>query len=799
MLLIRFESVGGGNIMRRHAAFFLFMIFVISMVVYSVHSWTPLPVGNDHNVFMPGSQPGGVGTFETPDKCDNCHGGYNITVEPAGNWRGSMMAQAARDPLWLSCLTVADQDSIWALGNPNAGDICIRCHSPVGWLEGRSDPTNTAQLRTQDFDGVQCDFCHKMVDPMTQLNQTDVPPETSSTGSSSQAVIPPVTDFLGVLLSECPWVFLAPFFVATLAISKSKKYSRKCWAVVVLTLLLISTVTPAIIASQSMADETYQRDITVLSALTLFGGTPFLNATTKLPTYYGNGSLPNYVQAAGGQYFIDPTNPKRGPFDDAAAKHQVYYSRFHQSETFCSTCHDVSNPILASVFLGVSVPEMQAAATYFHVERTTSEFMLSLYGRGGATTDIPGISWAAKCQDCHMKDVTGVGCNKPGVPVRTDLPLHDFMGGNQWISGILATVDPNGPVYDAYNYAILSGQKYAGAQIDVGGISGYGQYLLNGAQRATQELQNAATLAVVSQNASAIIVRVTNNAGHKLISGFPEGRRMFLNVRFFDANGTQIGEINPYYPLVTTTDANGNEVYVSGGDLVKTNEELVWEAEMSSADLTGEESTFHFALATDRYKDNRIPPKGFDTSTMYQRLAQPRWNGEDAPDYFTAEEYAGGYDEVSIAKPFGTTSWNATLCYQTTSKEYVEFLRDEINGNADTLSSPTPSGEPNAYIVQTDPFFSNLKGWGNAIWDLWLHNEGAQPVIMKSVQGQFLLGDVNNDGNVNAVDLSQFTYTYGSYPLMPNWNPTCDLNGDNIISAMDLFYIGKNYGKELPP
>jgi hypothetical protein len=363
----------------------------------------------------------------------------------------------------------------------------------------------------------------------------------------------------------------------------------------------------------------------------------------------------------------------------------------------------------------------------------------------------------------------------------------------------LATLDPTGPAYDAYNYAILSGQKYAGAQIEVAGISGYGQVLLNGAQRATQQLQNAATLTAVSQDASAVILRVTNNGGHKLISGFPEGRRMFLNVRFFDANDTQIGEINPYYPLITTQDANGNEVYVSGGELVKTHEELVWEAEMSSLELTGEEKTFHFALGTNRYKDNRIPPKGFDTSAMYQRLAQPRWNGEDAPDYFTAEEYAGGYDEVTIAKPSGTISWNATLYYQTTSKEYIEFLRDEINGDANTLSSPTPSGELDAYIVQTDPFFSNLKGWGSAIWDLWLHNEGAQPVAMESVQGQFLLGDVNGDGIVDALDLSEFRYAYGSYPLMPNWNPTCDLNGDNIINVADLFYMGKNYLNELPP
>lgn len=52
--------------------------------------------------FLPGSQPGESGNLEHPGKCDNCHGGYDLAVEPAFNWRGSMMAQAQRDPLYLA-------------------------------------------------------------------------------------------------------------------------------------------------------------------------------------------------------------------------------------------------------------------------------------------------------------------------------------------------------------------------------------------------------------------------------------------------------------------------------------------------------------------------------------------------------------------------------------------------------------------------------------------------------------------------------------------------------------------------
>ena len=54
------------------------------------------------DVFFPGSQDGESGTLERPDRCQSCHGDYDIEVEPFFNWSGSMMAQAARDPLYLA-------------------------------------------------------------------------------------------------------------------------------------------------------------------------------------------------------------------------------------------------------------------------------------------------------------------------------------------------------------------------------------------------------------------------------------------------------------------------------------------------------------------------------------------------------------------------------------------------------------------------------------------------------------------------------------------------------------------------
>src|SRR3972149_2636181 len=58
-----------------------------------------------------------------------------------------------------------------------------------------------------------------------------------------------------------------------------------------------------------------------------------------------------------------------------------------------------------------------------------------------------------------------------------------------------------------------------------------------------------------------------------------------------------------------------------------------------------------------------------------------------------------------------------------------------------------------------------------------------------------IIGDINKDTMVNAIDLSQLAGAYGSTPEKPNWHPNSDLNSDNLVNAQDLFSVGKNYGK----
>jgi hypothetical protein len=75
-------------------------------------------------------------------------------------WQGTMMANASRDPLFWACLAIAEQDA------PGSGDLCLRCHIPKAWLDGRSDPTDGSAVLPSDRSGVSCNFCHRMVDPI---------------------------------------------------------------------------------------------------------------------------------------------------------------------------------------------------------------------------------------------------------------------------------------------------------------------------------------------------------------------------------------------------------------------------------------------------------------------------------------------------------------------------------------------------------------------------------------------------------------------------------------------------------
>jgi len=610
------------------------------------------------DVQMPGTQPNEVGNLESVDKCDNCHGGYNSAVEPAYNWRGSMMANAGRDPLFWATLAVAEQDF------DGVGDMCIRCHSPSGWTEGRSTPTDGSALAASDGDGVECDLCHSITNPDN-------------------------TELIGV-----------------------------------------------------------QND-------------PFVANDGDNPAtgYYGTGMYSLWAGA-----------DKLGPYSDAEARHQFLQSEFHRSVDFCGTCHDVSNPVVGDlahnngaqetsdpvVSSGVpgSLVDGKAAFNNFPyqygvVERTYSEFMAGsldetlVSNYGSLPTDLQtGALQAAyesaivattggdyadnteryfSCQTCHMRPVEGPGCNKKGVADRTDLPLHDMTGGNYWAADAITYLDG------------VNGLRLGG------GLTAEQVSALNdGKTRAIKQLSEAASLTVTDNT-----LKIVNLTGHKLITGYPEGRRMWLSIEWYGEGGSLVREDGKYGSVTASIDGTPTSVntlvdledpntrvyeahygmtqewanqLLSLGyspDLVLSYDPETGEPSYTLGDLAAQapgtnHETFHFALNNVVIKDNRIPPYGMSYETARQRNALPV-----PADQYGNPSSGGTYDywdEVLLSPPAGAVYADIALLYQPTSWEYIQFL---YNAGKDGS---------NAFLAQE----------GAYLLDAWLNTGMAEPYVMAS-------------------------------------------------------------------
>ncbi len=579
------------------------------------------------DVFFPGTQDGESGNFETPGKCDNCHS-YDLDIEPSFSWAGGMMAQAQRDPLYLACLTICNQDV------PDVGDLCLRCHTPEGWLAGRSVPTDGTGLLTTDMEGIHCDICHKMVKP-TAIGVNPYPDD--------------------------------PIYT----------------------------------------DNTYSIDQAYLQTL------------SSLPPTSGNG-----------MFIVSSGNEKRGPFSDAGAKHSFLYSPFHKESALCGTCHDVSNPVYlrnpddtytANTF-GEPSPTFN---TYelFPVERTYSEWLMSEYNSetGVYAPQMGGNkTYVSTCQDCHMRDMSGVGANKSSAVYRDDQPFHDLTGGNTFIPILIKQTHP-GDV----NAAALD----------------------SGIVRAEYMLKNAATLDLSVTNSGDSLtasVRVTNETGHKLPSGYPEGRRIWINIIARDISNQVVYESGNYNfgTGVLTKDSDAKIYEIKPG------------LDSTIASITGfpEGPSFHFVLNNIIYFDNRIPPRGF-TNSAFETIQSPP----------VGYSYADGqyWDDTEYTLPPSTANVEVILYYQTVSKEYVEFLRDEnVTNNA-----------------------------GQIMYDLWNSNGKSAPVVMNTVS-VYVEADTDGDGvpdiNDNCPDDANPAQTDND---VDGYGVPCDCDdNDNSVTSGGTWY-----------
>ena len=352
-----------------------------------------------------------------------------------------------------------------------------------------------------------------------------------------------------------------------------------------------------------------------------------------------------------GQYVVDPADSRRGPFDlgPSFGFHDWDESPFHRESLLCASCHDVSNPLYVRADDGSwDLDELGAKhptgdkRDEFPLERTFSEWALSDYALGAIDTGGRfggNARRVSTCQDCHMPDATGTAC-VPGLgEERDDLPLHDFNGANSWVLRAVRDLYPD------------SETGLTDATLDAALARNVGM------------LQRAGDISVFLRGGE-LVARVVNQTGHKLPTGYGEGRRMWLNVRFLDGADGLVEERGAY----------------DDGTATLTRDTRVWELvhglDDDAAQATGLPAgpSFHFVLNNRIELDNRIPPRGFYDAPF--AAAGAPVVGHDYPD----EHY---WDEAAFAVPAAARKARVRLLHQTTSREYAEFLRDANTTTAD--------------------------------------------------------------------------------------------------------------------
>ncbi len=592
---------------------------------------------------QPGTQPLEAPAFSASCGCH--YGTSNPQWEPGRGWEGGMMGNAGRDPLFWATLAIAEQDFL-----PNAdptqrggaGDLCIRCHSVGGWLAGRSTPTDGSGLAASDDRGVECEFCHLLVDPDQAVNITGTVEEQNSPFEAYD----PVTG----------------------------------------------------------------------------------------EAYHGSG-----------QWVINSGGTRVGPYaeGDHVARHAAFGSAFVRDADFCGTCHTVSNSAVGDLahnhgaqeimlqtgtFSGVVGGPIEDKAAFNNppyaygvVERTSAEWNASLW-KNTLVNDFPSIppelqhlggapdiayhrAWDARqdanyedgtlryftCQTCHMYARTGVGSDKNNSPVRTDLGQHDLTGFGHWVADAIIHQNNKG--------TLVFGGGFDQNKADA---------MLEGKQRAIDQLSRAASVNA-TQLGEHLVVTVTNLTGHKLTTGYPEGRRVWLNVVWKDGGGAIVHEDGAYGPLprAPVADLDGVPHYVESildlDDTVILEAEpgmdQEWAAQLSSlgypdgmvlgydrltdtpyhtlGELRLEAPgaayhTFHFVLNNVMVRDTRIPPWGmsYDEARLRNALPVP-YSQFGSPDTGGVYQHWADYD---FDIPIGAETAEVTLFYQQTTWEYIQFL-----------------------------------------------------------------------------------------------------------------------------
>ena len=315
------------------------------------------------------------------------------------------------------------------------------------------------------------------------------------------------------------------------------------------------------------------------------------------------------------QLTFEPSFTVFGPYTnvDSPAHAGVQEPAVSQS-SLCGQCHEVRNPVLGRA--GTQRP--------FPLDTTYSEWLHSAYSTGAG---------AKTCQGCHMVHETqDLPVAKQG-PVRPTPSRHAFVGGNVWgLDAVRAAAAPG----ELEGLEAAFAANRAAALQNLAGAADVQVLLPDGPLPVDTDVQ--------------VKVRVFNRTGHKLPTGYADGRRVFLELRVNDqvVSGAYDGD---------------------AGALVPDPQLAVFEAVHGRSDG----GLDHLALHDTILKDTRIEPLGFvpdeDTAPVGISFLRDADGGS-----LGAVEWTYRVRFPGAALSGGTGTVEARLFHQATTREYVEAL-----------------------------------------------------------------------------------------------------------------------------
>lgn len=336
--------------------------------------------------------------------------------------------------------------------------------------------------------------------------------------------------------------------------------------------------------------------------------------------------------------------PHREPFARPMEMHSGYtpvHGGHIVEASLCATCHTVITPTLAED--GTVKGEFIEQAPFL-------EWLVSDYGGTGMT-----------CQTCHLpplEDRLGepveqyiahnpMGFWFPPTSPRQPFGRHVLAGSNVTMLGILASLHPD--------------EKETLAET----------------RRQTQSLlDQALTLTVAGRAAADLIttrVEVTNNAGHKLPTGFPS-RRLWLRFAISDADGRTIFESGAWDD--STGEIQGlARLEPHHARITEPSQVMIYEAEM--ADSTGS-PTLTLLRASGYAKDNRLLPRGFDLAKPLPKGIDPaaiRPSGAGQDPSFAPGMHTVTY-EVPLRRARGPYTVMVEALFQSQKPSHVSVLPD---------------------------------------------------------------------------------------------------------------------------